>query len=328
MSDCLVIGGGVIGMMSARVLALSGAKVTLIDQRECGKESSWAGGGIISPLYPWEYDELTNELSFKSQAVYAALCDDLQTSTGINPEYQKSGLLMMDKFDTPEAQTWMQRHKIDYQSCADGALFAHIASVRNPRLLQALKADIIKQGVKIIEHTQVEQLIYKGERVLGVQSSKGELLTDTVIACAGAWSSQLLELSNKVFPIKGQMIVLQANIGDVSPIILDQGRYIIPRSDGKVVVGSSMEDVGFNRETDAQTKASLHKFAYQHIPRLKNAKIEHHWSGFRPATRTAQAIIAKDEKYRNLFINTGHFRNGLNMAPASAQKIAGLVNAN
>ena len=328
MSDCLVIGGGVIGMMSARALALSGAKVTLLDQRKCGRESSWAGGGIISPLYPWDYDDLTNDLSFESQAVYEALCDDLHACSGINPEYQKSGLLMMDKFDTPKAKAWMDRYKIEYQNHPDGALFSYVSSVRNPRLLQALKADIIKRDVEIIENIQVENLIENGSFVSGVQSSKGKLLANNVIVCAGAWSGQLLELKNKVFPIKGQMIVLEASIGDIEHIILDQGRYIIPRADGRVVVGSTMENVGFNRTLDTQIKQALYKFAWERVPVLKNTKIGKHWAGFRPASKMKSPIIAKDEKYNNLFINTGHFRNGLNMAPASATRILDLVNAN
>jgi len=104
MSDCLVIGGGVIGMMTARSLALAGAKVTLLDQQQCAQESSWAGGGIISPLYPWKYDDLTNELSIASQVVYEQLCDQILEDTGLDPEYLKSGLLMMDEFNTSEAK--------------------------------------------------------------------------------------------------------------------------------------------------------------------------------------------------------------------------------
>lgn len=326
MSDCIVIGGGVIGMMSARMLAVSGAQVTLLDQRECGRESSWAGGGIISPLYPWQYDDLTNQLSFESQAMYAALCDDLYDTSGIDPQYQKSGLLMMDEFETPAAQAWMKRHQIGYENHADGALFTHVASIRNPRLLQALKVDIIQKGVKVIEHTQVENLITKADKVLGVHTSKGDFLADKVVACAGAWSEQLLTLKDEIFPMKGQMIVLKAQAGEIPHIILDQGRYIIPRADGKILVGSTMEKVGFNREVDLLTKQSLHEFAWQRVPALKKAEIKYHWSGFRPASLSGKVIVARDETYQNLFINTGHFRNGLNMAPASANKITKLVN--
>ena len=328
MSDCLVIGGGVIGMMSARMLAISGAKVTLIDQRECGKESSWAGGGIISPLYPWHYDDLTNDLSFKSQAVYEDLCQDLYNSSGIDPQYRKSGLLMMDEFETLEAKDWMKRYNVNYKHHSDGALFTHVASARNPRLLQALKVDILKKGVKIVEHAQVNHLITKSDKAIGVSSSQGDFFADNIVACAGAWSGSLLDLDNDVFPMKGQMIILKAKIGDVEHIILDQGRYIIPRVDGRILVGSTMEDVGFNRDIDQLTKDNLYEFAWQHVSELKKAKIEKHWSGFRPASRSGGAIIGRDKKYDNLFINTGHFRNGLNMAPASADKITQLVNEN
>ncbi|HIC41052.1 MAG TPA: FAD-dependent oxidoreductase [Piscirickettsiaceae bacterium] len=326
MSDCLVIGGGIIGMMSARMLVNSGASVTLLDQRVCGRESSWAGGGIISPLYPWHYDDLTNELSFESQAVYETLCDSLHSSSGIDPQYQKSGLLMMDEFETATAKAWMKRYKISYESHPQGALFTHIAQVRNPRLLQALKADIINRGVNIVEHTQVESLITKDDKVLGVHSSKGDFLASNVVACSGAWTGQLLDLEDDVFPIKGQMIILKAKAGDIKHIILDQGRYIIPRVDGRILVGSTMEDVGFYRDVDQPTKDSLYEFAWQHIPALKNVEIEYHWSGFRPASKSGKVIVARDKKFNNLFINTGHFRNGLNMAPASANRITQLIN--
>ena len=326
MSDCLVIGGGIIGMMSARMLVNSGASVTLLDQRACGRESSWAGGGIISPLYPWHYDDLTNDLSFESQAVYETLCDSLHSSSGIDPQYQKSGLLMMDEFETATAKAWMKRYKISYESYPQGALFTHIAQVRNPRLLQALKADIINRGVNIVEHTQVESLITKDDKVLGVHSSKGDFLASNVVACSGAWTGQLLDLEDDVFPIKGQMIILKAKAGDIKHIILDQGRYIIPRVDGRILVGSTMEDVGFYRDVDQPTKDSLYEFAWQHIPALKNVEIEYHWSGFRPASKSGKVIVARDKKFNNLFINTGHFRNGLNMAPASANRITQLIN--
>ncbi len=176
MSDCLVVGGGIIGMMTARTLSLAGASVVLLDQRQCGHESSWAGGGIISPLYPWHYDDLTNDLSFKSQAVYEQLCNDLHNSSGIDPQYQKSGLLMMDEYDSPEAKTWLKRFQISYEVHEKGALFNHVAQVRNPRLLQSLKADIVNKGVDIIEQAQVNSLITKDDKVLGVHTSKGDFL--------------------------------------------------------------------------------------------------------------------------------------------------------
>ena len=327
MSDCLIIGGGVIGMMSARTLAISGAKVVLIDQNECGKESSWAGGGIISPLYPWLYSDLVNELSVKSQAVYENLCAQLFENTGVDTEYIRSGLLMMDEYDTPNAVSWMGKHKINAQPHAQGVLFADVAQVRNPRLLKALKTDILARGVEIIEHTKANNIIIENHTVIGVASKNQNYLSDNTVICSGAWSSSLLNSEHSIFPIKGQMIVIKSKTNIIEHIILDQGRYLIPRKDGQLLIGSTTEDVGFDRSLDNQVGAELLEFASIRFPQLQSASIEHHWSGFRPASKS-DVIIEKHPQLEGLYINTGHFRNGLNMAPESANKILGLINAN
>ena len=325
MSDCLVVGGGVIGMMSARYLAQAGAKVRLIDQQACGLESSWAGGGIISPLYPWHYDDLTNELSLASQAVYEDLCAELYQNSGIDPEYIKSGLLMMDEYDSDPAKAWLKKFKIDYTPRTQGALFSQIAQARNPRLIQALKADIALQGVEIVENVRALDLITNQDQVQGVKTSESDYLADNVVACSGAWSSQWLTLEDEVFPMKGQMIVIQAKPGDLAHIVLDQGRYIIPRKDGKILVGSTMQDIGFDKSTDESIGQALFEFAAERFEQLRDCPIVHHWSGFRPATRSGSVILGKDAHYQNLYINTGHFRNGLNMAPESARRITQLI---
>lgn len=327
MSDCLIIGGGAIGMMSARTLSMAGADVTLLDQRQCAKESSWAGGGIISPLYPWRYSDLVNKLSIASQAVYADLCATLFEDTGINPEYIRSGLLMMDEYNIPTAQRWMDKYGLDFQPHHKGALFENIAQVRNPRLLNALKADILKRGVRIIEHAKVDEFIRKNNTVLGVKTKNKDYYADDIIVCTGAWSSSLLDKKIEIFPIKGQMIVVQAPAGELEHIVLDQGRYIIPRKDGQLLVGSTMEDVGFDRSTDKQVGLDLLAFTIERFPQLKGAEIKHHWAGFRPASKT-DVIVGKHFQLAHLYINTGHFRNGLNMAPASAEKLLKEINAN
>ncbi|WP_428086959.1 NAD(P)/FAD-dependent oxidoreductase [Candidatus Thioglobus sp.] len=325
MSDCLVIGGGIIGMMTARSLSLAGAKVTLLDQQQCALESSWAGGGIISPLYPWRYDKLINELSSASQAVYGQLCAQIFEDTGLDPEYLKSGLLMMDEFGTPKASAWLKTHHLNYENHPRGALFTQIAQVRNPRLLKALKVDIINKGVVIIEQTKAEQLLIKAGQVIGVKTNQQDYLADHIVVCSGAWSSQWLKLKDEILPIKGQMIVLKAEPSAVSHIVLDQGRYIIPRKDGRLLVGSSMQNVGFDRSTDQQTRQSLQDFAVSRFSQLAKAKVEHHWSGFRPASRSGKVMLGRFGKFENVYLNTGHFRNGLNMAPESAKRITQLI---
>ncbi|MEJ6558415.1 MAG: FAD-dependent oxidoreductase [Candidatus Thioglobus sp.] len=269
---------------------------------------------------------MTNELSLASQVVYEQLCAQILEDTGLDPQYLKSGLLMMDEYDSDEAIAWMKSYGLKYQSHQQGALFSEIAQVRNPRLLKALKADIINKGVKIIEHVKIEKLLIKNDKALGVVSSNKTYLADCVLACSGAWSSQWLDLKEEIFPMKGQMIVLKSKPDTVENIVLDQGRYIIPRQDGRILVGSTMQNVGFDRSTDDQTRKALHEFASQRFGSLANAQVEHHWSGFRPASKSAKVMLGKHAKFDNVFLNTGHFRNGINMAPESAKRITQLIN--
>ncbi len=325
MSDCLIIGGGVIGMMSARALAISGATVTLIEQRACGKESSWAGGGIISPLYPWMYSDMVNELSMASQAVYEELCATLFADTGIDTEYIRSGLLMMDEYDRYEAIDWMAVHKVNAEKHPQGALFTAVAQVRNPRLLKALKSDILKRGVEIVEFSKVEELIVEKDKVLGVKTEHKNYYGDNSIICGGAWSSALLDIKNEVYPVKGQMIVIKSKPGVLEHIVLDKGRYLIPRKDGRILIGSTTENVGFDRSLNKQVGVELLEFASSRFTALRGASIEHHWSGFRPASKSG-VMIKKYEKLEGLYLNTGHLRNGLNMAPESAERLLALIN--
>ncbi len=325
MSDCLIIGGGVIGMMSARALAISGATVTLIEQRACGKESSWAGGGIISPLYPWMYSDMVNELSMASQAVYEELCATLFADTGIDTEYIRSGLLMMDEYDRYEAIDWMAVHKVNAEKHPQGALFTSVAQVRNPRLLKALKSDILKRGVEIVEFSKVEELIVEKDKVLGVKTEHKNYYGDNSIICGGAWSSALLDIKNEVYPVKGQMIVIKSKPGVLEHIVLDKGRYLIPRKDGRILIGSTTENVGFDRSLNKQVGVELLEFASSRFTALRGASIEHHWSGFRPASKSG-VMIKKYEKLEGLYLNTGHLRNGLNMAPESAERLLALIN--
>lgn len=313
-----------IGMMSARTLAMSGASVTVIDQRACGKESSWAGGGIISPLYPWMYSDVVNELSRASQGVYEELCATLFADTGIDTEYVRSGLLMMDEYDRYEAIDWMDVHQVSAEKHPKGALFSRVAQVRNPRLLKALKADILRRGVEIVEWTKVDELMIENDKVLGVQTENKKYYGDNTLICGGAWSSALLDEQNEVYPVKGQMIVVQSKPDTLKHIVLDKGRYLIPRKDGRILIGSTTENVGFDRSLSEQVGAELLKFATDRFPALQGASIEHHWSGFRPASKSG-VVIKKYEKLDSLYINTGHLRNGLNMAPESANRITALI---
>lgn len=343
--DVVVVGGGLIGMLSARELRQAGLSVAIIERNEAGRESSWAGGGILSPLYPWRYTDAVTVLARRSQQVYPALVDSIQQQSGIDPQLQRSGLLVLDTDERQQAQSWAMKwdvslevvgtaerlHKIEAglaEAQSEGLWFPDVAQVRNPRLAQSLKKSIVKQGVKLFESSPVEHLIIKNNTVQGVQVAAGAIYAPKIVIAGGAWSAGLLAetgLELPVKPIRGQMILFKAEPGIVSRIVLSQDRYVIPRRDGRVLVGSTLEDVGFEKQTTEQAKDELCAEAIRLIPDLEQYPVEHHWAGLRPATPEGIPYICNHPKISGLFINTGHYRNGVVLGPASCQLLRSLV---
>ncbi|MCA8866946.1 MULTISPECIES: glycine oxidase ThiO [unclassified Halomonas] len=337
MRDFLIIGGGVIGMMTALQLADAGQQVTLVDRGECGKEASWAGGGIVSPLYPWRYDTAVSQLSRWSEGVYPSLALRLLEETGIDPEYRQKGLLYLNVDDADQALQWarqlgkpLERVGADFvhtkepgvAMADDSALWMPtLGSVRNPRLAKALKARLAAMPqVTLKEQCEVSGFIQQSGQVKGVETSQGPLTAERIIVCGGAWAAQLLSLLNvqlPVRPVKGQMIAYQAPKGLVQRVVLKDGRYIIPRADGLLLVGSTLEEVGFDKRTDEAALASLKQSAEAILPALATCPVAHQWAGLRPGSPTGLPFIGALAERPNVFVNAGHYRNGLVLAPAS-----------
>ena len=351
MSHTLIIGGGIVGMLTARELAQAGERVTLIEMGETGRESTWAGGGIVSPLYPWRYPEPVTALATWSQAAYPALCADLYTQTGIDPELTRSGLLILDTDEHDQAIAWAERHGIEIATldaaavrtiepeltpAPSGALrLPQIAQVRNPRLAKAARS-ALAGCVSLREQEEVLELLIdeldqgggSGGRVRGVRTARGEIHADRVVVCAGAWTARLMERLGPppaIAPVRGQMILLRAGPGQIRQIVLCRDRYAIPRRDGLVLLGSTLEHVGFQKDTTAEAKVDLLRSALELFPFLKHAPIQDHWSGLRPSSPSGIPYIGGHPGTEGLYVNAGHFRNGLVTAPASARLAADLI---
>lgn len=345
MSNLLIIGGGVIGMMTALQLADAGQQVTLIERGICGKEASWAGGGIVSPLYPWRYGESVSQLSRWSEGAYPTLALRLLEETGIDPEYRQKGLLYLNVDDDDAALNWARQlgkplERVD-------AAFVHqkepgaaapegsalwmptLGSVRNPRLGQALRARLAAMpSVTLLEQCSVQGFIQRQGRVVGVATNHGDQFAEQLVVCGGAWAAQLLEGLNvhlPVRPVKGQMIAYQAPAGLVKRVVLKDGRYVIPRSDGLLLVGSTLEEAGFDKITDAEALASLKRSAENIIPALADCPVAYHWAGLRPGSPEGIPFIGALADFPNVFVNAGHYRNGLVLAPASTHLLADML---
>ncbi|BBB27722.1 glycine oxidase ThiO [Amphritea japonica] len=345
MSDYLIIGAGVIGMLTARELAQSGASVTLVDMNNCAQEASWAGGGIVSPLYPWRYSDPVTALATWSQTSYIHLAQQLLDETGLDPELRQKGMFMVDVEDAEKALAWgrqyqkpMERvsNEFLYQKepnlssgCSSALWMPEVASIRNPRLGRSLRRSMeITENINLIEQSRIEGLIVKDRSVTGVRLADQMLSGNKVILATGAWSGELLAplgLELPVEPVKGQMMVFKAPVGLINRVVLMEGRYLIPRNDGRILVGSTLERVGFDKQTTEEAKASLYQTAISICPTLDGYELEHHWAGLRPGSPEGIPYIGAVPGYDNLYINAGHYRNGLVLAPASTRLLADVL---
>ena len=177
-------------------------------------------------------------------------------------------------------------------------------------------------GVTIEQQTQAHSFIKQGERLQGVLTDKGAFYADQVVLAGGAWSARLLEQSlktPKIAPVKGQMIVFKAKPGVVSRIVLSKGRYVIPRQDGRVVLGSTLEFNDFDKSTSVEVLEELKQESYRIIPALRDYPVEKQWAGLRPGSIDGVPYIGEHPQLKNLYVNAGHFRNGVVIGLASCQ---------
>ncbi len=342
--DCVVAGGGLIGLLSALYLAREGLTVAVLERGELCRESSWAGGGILSPLTPWDYPDAVANLVARSQQDYPGLVDELQRETGIDPEWIRSGLLLLDTALSKAISAWAERHAVEVQAldtcavqAADPALavasgpallLPAVAQVRNPRLCAALRVRLEQLGVQLHEHSAVQRLLVRQGRMEGVETARGRVTAERVVIAGGAWSAELLHGTGPVLPVtpvRGQMIQFETRPGLLRHIVLSDGYYLIPRRDGLVLAGSTLEYTGFDKATTPEARELLTAQAVRIAPVLADYPVIRHWAGLRPGTRDGVPFICKYNEISGLYLNTGHFRNGVVMGPASARLLADRV---
>lgn len=341
MSHIIVIGAGLAGLMTARELSAAGLQVTVLEQGRGDRSASWAAGGILSPLLPWREPAELQPLAGWSQAVYANLIATLHRQTGIDAGYVASGMLILGNADDV-AEPWAEQHgrvlkTVDRNEIdrlqpglaprhVAGLWLPDIAQVRNPRLLAALRTSLEREDVAIRTGARVQALRVQGQVCSGVELEQETLAADAVVICAGAWSNRLLpQPVIAVRPVRGQMLAWQGPPETLRRIVLHGGYYLIPRQDGLILGGSTLEEAGFDQHVTRAAAEQISAAARNLLPEIGGWPCLHHWAGLRPATPDGLPYIGAHPGMTGLYVNTGHFRNGVLLAPAAARLIADLM---
>lgn len=339
----VIVGGGVIGLLTARELRLSGAEVTVVERQQPVRESSWAGGGIVSPLFPWRYLDSITHLASWSQKHYPEICQALLENTRIDPQYTVSGIITVTPEDADYALSWAKQFGHRMEALNDkrykelepagtelggpAVFMPDVAQVRNPRITQALLAEVKRLGVEVISDSPVTGLQIENGQCKGVITDKHTYQGDTVVVAAGAWTGDLLKdlTPPDVQPVRGQMILFDTPVGTIKRMVLEANRYVIPRQDGLVLFGSTIEHVGYEKETTQEAYDELYQIATERFPVLKQYPVVKHWAGLRPSSPAGVPYIGPHPDVENLFVNAGHFRNGVVLGPASGRLMSDLV---
>jgi glycine oxidase len=342
--DVLIIGGGVIGLTTAYHLAHRGARVALVDRADFGQQASWAGAGILPPGNPARAPTPLEALRAQSVAMFPDLSRRLQEETGIDNGHRVcGGLELLEREGDVSSDEWRSEGTA-YQELDRPGLLAHepglaaglehgyylpdMAQVRNPRHLKALTLACEARGVRMRPACPVRRLLLGGSRVEGVETDQGTLLAGRYLVAAGSWSDDLLEQVGwrpGIRPIRGQIALLNTGAPGPRPLLLMGKRYIVPRGDGKVLVGSTEEDAGFAPQPTAAAIAGLLEFAASLLPALGGAVLERCWAGLRPGSPDGLPFLGAVPGWANLFVAAGHFRSGIQLSPATGVVMAELL---
>jgi len=348
MTDVVVVGGGVIGVSIAWELSRHGVSVKVLEQSDFGREASWAGAGILPPGNPDVAVHPYDQLRGASCLLWPEWSGTLGELTGIDNGFRNCGGLEIRLAGPPDqldelADAW-QDEQIEAEllsrdevlelepalnpSTVVGLHLPEKCQVRNPRHLKALVSASTAAGVELVSGAPVIELVRQNGHVVAARTPDGEHAAGQFIVATGAWTRRLLAgcgADVAIEPVRGQIVQLATRPLPFTRVIGLGSRYLVPRPDGRILVGSTEEWVGFRKENTAEGVAGLIRFAEELVPGLAGARFETCWSGLRPGAADGLPYLGPVPGHDNLLIAAGHYRAGLQLSPATAVLMRQLV---
>jgi glycine oxidase len=347
--DVVIVGGGVIGLSIAYALARAGVVSTVLDRRELGREASWAGAGMIPPAAERGSSSPIAQLRSWSARLYPEWSASLLEETGIDNGYHRTGgvdvALSLDEDHALRALAGRWRAEgIAYERLSpsdfgrvEPALSPELrvayylpdrAQIRNPDHLRALIESAHRRGVDLRPGQPALGFDTTSDRVTAVRTAEGPVRCGLVVIAAGAWSAELaggLGINTPTPPLKGEIVLLRSDRPLLTRIVEHGKNYLVPRRDGRVLIGATEEDAGFDTRPTPVGVRDLIAEGLRLCPILAEAEVERTWAGLRPGSIDSRPYLGPAPGYRNVILATGHKRAGLQLSPATAEAVADLI---
>jgi glycine oxidase len=351
-ANILIIGSGIIGLSLARELHKNGAEnIKILERGKVGQESSWAAAGILAPNEESEKQDVLSQICLESQRLYTDFAEQLFVETGIDVELNRNGSLYLSFSEADDAEVrcrfeWRSNAGLDVEhlngeavrkiepfvspDVREALFFPDDWQVENRKLLIALQKYAELNGIEIVEDAEIKNLLTENGKVMGAKTSNNKFFAETVVLATGAWTSFIKSGENDlalpdVKPIRGQMLSFKSAEHLFSTVIYSPRGYLVPRADGRILIGATVEDAGFDKNVTESGVKYLLETAYEISPHLASFEIFDRWAGLRPFTSDGLPILGAIAEIENLFIATAHYRNGILLAPLTAQILASKI---
>jgi glycine oxidase len=324
--DVIVIGAGIIGLSLARELRKRGASVLVVERGEPGREASHAAGGMLANCGD-EIPPVLQSLANASAEMYPEFAQELEDESGLHVDLRSQGTLLFTTKEKLLDSAPANLRELEPALAVEGrsAFLLKERSVCPRALTEAALKAARHRGVDVSSGTAVVSVDVRDGRASGVTTDKTSYRAAKVVNCAGAWAGQVAPYAMPTRPVKGQMVCFAMPSRELlKHVVRAPEIYLIPRSDGRLLAGATLEDVGFDKRTVPETIQGLRRAALAMVPALKEARVLEDWAGLRPGTPDNLPILGA-MPIPGYFVATGHFRDGILLAPATAQVMAQVV---